>query len=102
MGISVKLGFTGDLEGRILLDMSERTALFIAGAMNSETLTAFDELVKGSLEELARVIAGNTAGKLKGLGLKINCAQPTFFAGNYVETTSLASVEPLVIPFELE
>ena len=44
MGVAALVGLAGDVEGRVLFDMTFETALNIASAMNGETLTKFDDL----------------------------------------------------------
>jgi chemotaxis protein CheX len=100
-GVTVKVDLAGDLQGRLLLEMSKDTALFVAGAMNMDTFTAFDEIAKETIKELARMIAGQAVHKLSSLGIKITVSEPTFFDGDYVETANLGDIEALACPFEL-
>ena len=49
MGVATLVGLAGDVEGRVLFDMSFDTALKIASQMNMEELKEFDELAKLAL-----------------------------------------------------
>ena len=42
MGVATLVGLAGDVEGRVLFDMSMDTALKIASKMNGEELKEFD------------------------------------------------------------
>ena len=56
MGVATLVGLAGDVEGRVLFDMSFDTALKIASQMNMEELKEFDELAKATITELANMI----------------------------------------------
>lgn len=55
MGVAALVGLAGDVEGRVLFDMTMETALNIASAMNGETLPEFDDLAKATISELANL-----------------------------------------------
>ena len=67
LGVATIIGLAGDVEGRILLDMSPETALKIASAMNMEELKVLDELGKATITELANMITGQAVTKLHDL-----------------------------------
>ena len=55
MGVAALVGLAGDVEGRVLFDMTMETAMNIASTMNGEKLTEFDALAKATVTELAKV-----------------------------------------------
>ena len=55
MGVAALVGLAGDVEGRVLFDMSFETALNIASEMNMEKLTAFEKIIYGDAEIEARL-----------------------------------------------
>ena len=71
LGVATIIGLAGDVEGRVLLDMSKETALGIASEMNMEELAEFDELGKATITELANMITGQAITKLHELGLNL-------------------------------
>ena len=102
MGVAALVGLAGDVEGRVLFDMSKSTALFIAGSMNGENFTAFDELAKATIQELANMITAQAVTKLHDLGFKFDLTPPALFTGENMEvSTNLGEVEALIVPMEL-
>jgi len=102
MGVAALVGLAGDVEGRVLFDMSKDTALFIAGGMNGETFTHLDELAKATIQELANMITAQAVTKLHDLGFKFDLTPPALFTGENMEvSTNLGEVEALIVPMEL-
>jgi chemotaxis protein CheX len=100
LGVATIVGLAGDVEGRVLFDMTEVTALAIASAMNGEELASFDELGKATITELANMITGQAVTKLHDLGFKFDLTPPAIFTGNNMEVTD-NGVEALIVPVEL-
>ncbi|MDR2965606.1 MAG: chemotaxis protein CheX [Treponema sp.] len=102
MGVAALVGLAGDVEGRVLFDMTKETALYIAGAMNGETFTQLDELAKATIQELANMITAQAVTKLHDLGFKFDLTPPALFTGDNMEvSTNLGEVEALIVPMEL-
>jgi chemotaxis protein CheX len=102
-GVAALVGLAGDVEGRVLFDMTKSTALYVAGAMNQETFTAFDEMAKATIQELANMITAQAVTKLHDLGFKFDLTPPALFTGENMEvSTNLGGeVEALIVPMEL-
>ena len=102
MGVAALVGLAGDVEGRVLFDMSYETALNIASKMNGETMTEFDDMAKATISELANIITGQAVTKLHELGFKFDLTPPALFAGENMEIAALGgtteSVEALIVP----
>lgn len=102
MGVAVLVGLAGDVEGRVLFDMTFETALNIASKMNNEKLEAFDDLAKATISELANLITAQAVTKLHELGFKFDLTPPALFAGEKMEIAALAgqseNVEALIVP----
>jgi chemotaxis protein CheX len=102
MGVAALVGLAGDVEGRVLFDMTKNTALAVAGAMNNEKFTALDELAKATIQELANMITAQAVTKLHELGFKFDLTPPALFTGENMEvSTNLGEVEALIVPMEL-
>jgi chemotaxis protein CheX len=102
MGVAALVGLAGDVEGRVLFDMTKDTALYVAGAMNQDTFTAFDELTKATIQELATMITAQAVTNLHDLGFKFDLTPPALFTGDNMEvSTNLGEVEALIVPMEL-
>ncbi|MBN1411392.1 MAG: chemotaxis protein CheX [Spirochaetales bacterium] len=101
LGVTAIVGLTGDVEGRVLFDMSTKTAISIASIMNGEELKELDELAKATITELANMITAQAVTKLSELGFKFDLTPPTIITGNKMEITDF-EVEALIVPMELE
>jgi chemotaxis protein CheX len=100
MGVAALVGLAGDVEGRVLFDMTKETALNIAGAMNGEEFSALDELAKATITELANMITAQAVTKLHDLGFKFDLTPPALFSGENMEISN-REVEALIVPMEL-
>ncbi len=85
MGVAALVGLAGDVEGRVLFDMTKATALAVAGIMNGETFTTLDEMVKATISELANMITAQAVTKLHGLVFKFDLTPPALFTGDNME-----------------
>jgi len=94
-GVGACVSFTGDISGRLLINMTKDDAVFVSNLMIGE------ELIKETAKELANMTAGQAAVKLKGLGININFADSVFFDNDYIEKCSNLPFEALIAPFNL-
>ncbi|MBO4731223.1 MAG: chemotaxis protein CheX [Spirochaetaceae bacterium] len=97
MGVAAFVGLAGDVEGRVLFDMSMETAMKIASKMNMEELPEFDELAKATITEMANLITGQAVTKLHDLGFKFDLTPPALFTGEKMEISD-HEVEALIVP----
>lgn len=100
-GVAVIVGLAGDVEGRVLFDMSSETALAIASSMNGEQLTVMDELVKATIMELANMITASAITKLQDLGYSFDLTPPAIFTGDNMQISN-SGVEALIVPVGLQ
>jgi len=101
LGVAAIIGLTGDVEGRVLLDMSRETATAIASVMNGEELPDLDPLAKATIAELANMITGRAVTKLHELGFTFDLSPPSLITGDNMVVTD-NGVEALIVPLELE
>ncbi|MCR4627148.1 MAG: chemotaxis protein CheX [Treponema sp.] len=106
MGVAALVGLAGDVEGRVLFDMTLDTALKIASKMNGEDLPQFDDLAKATISELANMITAQAVTKLHELGFKFDLTPPALFAGEKMEIAALGNtsenIEALIVPLITE
>ena len=106
MGVAALVGLAGDVEGRVLFDMTIETAINIASKMNGEKLESFDELAKATISELANLITAQAVTKLHELNFKFDLTPPALFAGKQMEIAALGggaeNVEALIVPLITE
>jgi chemotaxis protein CheX len=100
MGVAALVGLAGDVEGRVLFDMTKETALAVAGAMNGEEFKTLDEMVKATITELANMITAQAVTKLHDLGFKFDLTPPALFTGENMEISNNLEVEALIVPME--
>jgi len=97
MGVAAFVGLAGNVEGRVLFDMTMETALAVASEMNGETLTTLDDLGKATITELANMITAQAVTKLHDLGFTFDLTPPAIFTGQNMEITD-NEVEALIVP----
>ena len=99
MGVAAIVGLAGDVSGRIVFDMDMSTAIKIAGRMNQEEFTAFDDMSKATIAELANLITAQAVTKLYDLGFKFDLTPPSLISGQNLEISD-HNVEALIVPLE--
>ena len=97
MGVAALVGLAGDVEGRVLFDMTMETAMNIASKMNGEKLTEFDALAKATVTELANLITAQAVTKLHDLGFRFDLTPPALFTGDKMEISDHEG-EALIVP----
>jgi len=100
LGVAAIVGLAGDVEGRVLFDMSAETAIEVASVMNDEKFTSVDDMVKATITELANMITAQAVTKLHELGFKFDLTPPAIFTGENMEVTD-TEVEALIVPVNL-
>ena len=100
LGVAALVGLAGDVEGRVLIDMTKETAIKVASAMNGEELTSLDELVKATITELANMVTAQAVTKLHDLGFKFDLTPPSIITGENMEVSDI-NVEALIVPLDL-
>ena len=101
MGVAALVGLAGDVEGRVLFDMTKETALAVASGMNSEEMKVLDDMVKATITELANMITAQAVTKLHDLGFKFDLTPPALFTGDNMEISNNLEVEALIVPMHL-
>ncbi|HNQ96537.1 MAG: chemotaxis protein CheX [Spirochaetales bacterium] len=101
MGVAALVGLAGDVEGRVIFDMSLDSAMKIASQMNGEQLQTFDDLAKATITELANLITAQAVTKLHDLGFRFDLTPPALFTGDNMEISD-HEVEALIVPMETD
>ena len=100
LGVAALVGLAGDVEGRVLIDMTKETAVKVASTMNGEELKELDELVKATITELANMVTAQAVTKLHDLGFKFDLTPPAIITGDNMEVSDI-NVEALIVPLDL-
>jgi chemotaxis protein CheX len=112
MGVAAMVGLAGDVEGRVLYDMSKDTSLFVANQMSKvagimgegEEFKEMGDEAKATIQELANMITAQAVTKLHDLGFKFDLTPPALFTGDNMEVANNmgANVEALIVPMDLD
>jgi chemotaxis protein CheX len=94
---SVSFGLTGDIEGMVLFDTDEQTALEIAGAMNGRRFEEMDPLVLDSMAELMNMIIGSSVSLLNESGFRFVLTPPSILWGRDMKLFPI-NLETLKVP----
>ena len=100
LGLALIVGITGQVTGRVVIDMPQDLGLQIASIMNEEKLENFDDLTNATLTELANMIVGNAVTNLHRLGYKFDLTPPALFMGDNLRLSD-NKIEALIVPLEL-
>ena len=99
-GVASVIGLTGDLRGRVVLDMAKNTAVEVAEIMNNEKFPGMNNLVRSTINELANIISGRAVSILGQNGCKADVTPPSLFSGSDIEIDDSSGMQTLVIPIE--
>jgi len=75
-GIAAEVALTGDIEGRIIFDVDEKTATCFARNLSGNDVSASDSLVREAVCELANQIIGNAVTVLNDQGFHFRVHPP--------------------------
>lgn len=104
LGVAAIVGLAGDVEGRVLFDMTQQTGIAVASgmlaSMDMEPVTSLNDMARATLTELANMITGQSVTKLHNLGFKFDLTPPAIFTGENMEVSD-PDFEALIVPMEL-
>ena len=98
-GVAGMVALTGDIEGRIILDLEPQTAVRVASHYAGADLPESDGLIKETIYELANQVVGNAVCALNDQGFHFRVHPPLLLTSAEGDKTS-EDVEALVICFE--
>lgn len=75
-GIAALITVTGDIEGRIILDLEPATAVKVAEAMAGCEVSHEDSIVRETICELANLVIGNAVTTLNDQGYRFKVSTP--------------------------
>jgi len=75
-GVAALVWVTGDIEGRMVIDLDPETAVRVASQFAGETLPASDALVRETVCELANQVVGNAITSLNDEGFHFRAHPP--------------------------
>lgn len=98
-GIAALIWLTGDIEGRIVLDLDSKTATRIASQVGGTPLPESDQLVREAVCELANQVIGNAVTTLNDQGFHFRVHPPVLHTSDH-GTKNSEDTEAMVMCFE--
>lgn len=98
-GVAALIRVTGDIEGRIVIDVDPATAVRLASRFAGAELPESDELVRETVCELANQVIGNAVTSLNDQGFHFRVHPPVLHTSEHGPKNS-EDTEALVICFE--
>ena len=82
LGVSVIVGFTKQIRGKVIYNMSEDTAKYIASTMMmGMPVESFDEMAQSAISEMSNMLTANAATNLTAMGLEVDISTPSLSVG---------------------
>jgi chemotaxis protein CheX len=79
-GVAALIAIKGDIEGRVILDLSPEVAVKVASHLAGSELTASQQLVHETVCELANMVIGNSVTLLNDQGFRFKVFPPEIHA----------------------
>jgi chemotaxis protein CheX len=98
-GVAGMVALSGDIEGRIILDLEPQTAVRVASHYAGAELPESDGLIKETIFELANQVVGNAVCALNDQGFHFRVHPPMLLTGEEGDKSS-EDVEALMICLE--
>ena len=98
-GVASMVMLTGDIEGRIILDLEPQTAVRVASHYAGANLPESDGLIKETIFELANQVVGNAVCALNDQGFHFRVHPPLLLTAEEGDKSS-EDMEALMICFE--
>jgi chemotaxis protein CheX len=98
-GVAALIAIKGDIEGRVILDVSPEVAVKVAAQLAGEEVAASEQVVKETVCELANMVIGNSVTLLNDQGFHFKVLPPEV----HMDETGLAGsadTEAMVICLE--
>jgi len=100
-GVAALIWVSGDIEGRIVIDLDPDTAVRVASRFAGTELPESDELVRETVCELANQVIGNAVTSLNDQGFHFRVHPPVLHTSEH-GPKSTEDTEALVICFETD
>ena len=98
-GVAGMITLSGDIEGRIVLDLEPQTAVRVASHYAGMELPESDALIKETIFELANQVVGNAVSALNDQGFHFRVHPPLLLTSDEGDKSS-EDVEALMICFQ--
>lgn len=81
-GVSVIVGFTKEIRGNVVYNMTEEAARFIASKMMmGMPVPVFDDMAQSAISEMSNMLTANAATNITALGYDVDISTPSLSIG---------------------
>src|SRR5260370_29343699 len=87
-GVAALIAIKGDIEGRVILDLSPEVAMKVAGQLAGVEVEASEQVVRETVCEMANMVIGNSVTLLNDQGFHFKVFPPEI----HVDETGLAGL----------
>jgi chemotaxis protein CheX len=98
-GVAALIAIKGDIEGRVILDLSPEVAIKVASHLAGADLPASEQLVRETVCELANMVIGNSVTLLNDQGFRFKVFPPELHA-NETGLSGTVDTEAMVLGLE--
>jgi chemotaxis protein CheX len=98
-GVAALIAVTGDIEGRIIVDVDPQTAMRVASRFAGEELPESEDLMRETVCELANQVIGNAVTTLNDQGFRFRVHPPEIHTSEQGQKSS-EDTEALVMCIE--
>ncbi len=99
--VTVMISVIGEVEGTVLIGMSEQTAIEFTSAMMGGGITEFNSLVLSAVAEFGNVVSGRATAGLEAIGFRTDISTPTVMYGKTCRISTL-SLKRIQIPLDTD
>ncbi len=101
-GMSVFVGITGDLSGKLLFNMDKDTSLKLASVLNNEELTEVDDIFVATIKEFTNMVAGGAINELSTKHIDLDMTPPSIMMSNKMSLIDYGANQMLTISYDTE
>ncbi len=99
-GVAALIAIKGDIEGRVILDLSPEVAMKVATILAGTEVEASDQVVRETVCEMANMVIGNSVTLLNDQGFHFKVFPPEIHIIDETGLAGSADTEALVICIE--
>ena len=101
-GVVVMVGFTKQLRGNVVYNLTDETARFIASTMMmGMPVPEFDAMAQSAISELSNMLSANAATNLTQMGLDVDISTPNLTIGEGF-SVKISDSKYLVVEMDLQ
>ncbi len=100
-GVSVIVGFTKQIRGNVVYNMSVDTAKYIASTMMmGMPINDFDAMAQSAISEMSNMLTANAATNLTGMGYEVDISTPSLTIGENFQV-KISDAQYLTVEMDL-